>query len=323
MSCTPDVLSPWAAVVGTRFHGREESSGKSVYVGSAAGSISALRTRPNTGSLLWRFQTEGPVVSSPVVENGRVYLGSFDRSAYALSADAGSLLWQYQTAGHIASSPAVDGDIVYIGSFDHAVYALRANDGALLWRYQTGSIVVTTPGIGPAIASPESQAAPAQARERLMSWLASVGLEQEQHEVQRQVAAAKTAPRTTADRMLSQIEWQRETSLGENERSKGDWRAAAARFKALLARIEAQPAGAPLGRGSYAYCLTLHRLASCLVEAGQLAMAIGQLRTELAGLDALLQKEPGNPGFVHERHNALADLDVLLLRHQAVPVAPA
>jgi len=37
-----------------------------------------------TGDLRWRFQTEGPVLSSPFIVDGIVYVGSNDCYVYAL-----------------------------------------------------------------------------------------------------------------------------------------------------------------------------------------------------------------------------------------------
>jgi outer membrane protein assembly factor BamB len=49
-----------------------------------------------------------------------------DGFVYCLDAGTGSLLWKFQTNGPIVSTPAVQDGIVYIGSMDHQVYALRA-----------------------------------------------------------------------------------------------------------------------------------------------------------------------------------------------------
>ena len=39
-----------------------------------------------TGDLLWRFGTEGPIVSSPAAEDGLIFIGSTDHRLYALKA---------------------------------------------------------------------------------------------------------------------------------------------------------------------------------------------------------------------------------------------
>ncbi|MCK4316037.1 MAG: PQQ-binding-like beta-propeller repeat protein, partial [Anaerolineae bacterium] len=55
-----------------------------VYFGSVDGAIYSLDAQ--TSALRWRFQTDGPVTSSPTVVDGVVYIGSTDRHVYALSA---------------------------------------------------------------------------------------------------------------------------------------------------------------------------------------------------------------------------------------------
>ena len=89
-----------------------------------------LRTAP---SLKWKFQTGGPVESSPVVVNNTVYVGSGDKCVYAIDATSGKLRWKFQTGGEVISSPAIANGIVYIGSADSALYALNARTGEKVW----------------------------------------------------------------------------------------------------------------------------------------------------------------------------------------------
>ncbi len=76
--------------------------------------------------LLWTFEIEEGVYSSPAVLDGFIYVGSYDNYTYALDASNGNEKWQYETGGIISSSPAVSGGMVYIGSWDNNVYALDA-----------------------------------------------------------------------------------------------------------------------------------------------------------------------------------------------------
>jgi outer membrane protein assembly factor BamB len=39
-----------------------------------------------TGGLRWRMRTNGPVISSPIVDEDVIYIGSNDRLLYALPA---------------------------------------------------------------------------------------------------------------------------------------------------------------------------------------------------------------------------------------------
>ncbi|OGQ52165.1 MAG: hypothetical protein A3J24_10735 [Deltaproteobacteria bacterium RIFCSPLOWO2_02_FULL_53_8] len=94
--------------------------------------------------LKWSFATKGPVHSSPVVSGGRLFVGSYDNSLYALDAATGSLIWSFATEGEILSTPAVAKDVVYFGSKDGNVYALEAATGKLIWKHETIRGVVTS-----------------------------------------------------------------------------------------------------------------------------------------------------------------------------------
>ena len=103
---------------------------------------------PTLHSVKWRFQAKGPIVASPVVSDGAVYVGSNDYRLYALDARDGSMLWTYRTGGPVSSSPAVWNRAVFAASLDGYVYALDARSGALKWRFKTeGERRFTAPGI--------------------------------------------------------------------------------------------------------------------------------------------------------------------------------
>ncbi len=112
------------------------------------------------GSLVWRFATLGehyvsahgmygwplnstPVVdpwdfylSSPLVVDDTVYLGSSDEHVYALDAQTGKLQWRFKTGGVVHSSPAFADNKIIVGSWDSAIYALEAKTGKEIWRFQ-------------------------------------------------------------------------------------------------------------------------------------------------------------------------------------------
>ncbi|MDQ2075977.1 PQQ-binding-like beta-propeller repeat protein [Marinimicrobium sp. ABcell2] len=129
-----------------------------VYFLNRAGYVYALDLQD--GKPLWRFETGGesifstynlygidsddPVpdpwdffLSSPLVADGRVYVGSSDQRIYALDAETGARLWSFKTGGVVHASPALAGDTLIVGSWDSAIYALDAQTGAERWRFQT------------------------------------------------------------------------------------------------------------------------------------------------------------------------------------------
>ncbi len=103
---------------------------------------------PTLRSVAWRFHAKGPIVASPVVSNGVVYVGSNDFRLYALNARDGSMRWTYRTHGPVSSSPAVWNGAVFAASLDGYVYSLDAQSGTLRWRFKTeGERRFTAPGI--------------------------------------------------------------------------------------------------------------------------------------------------------------------------------
>ena len=58
------------------------------------------------GGIRWRFQTDGPVRSSPAVTATTVYIGSNDGHLYALDRQSGTLRWKTAALGQLSASPA-------------------------------------------------------------------------------------------------------------------------------------------------------------------------------------------------------------------------
>jgi eukaryotic-like serine/threonine-protein kinase len=83
----------------------------------------------------WKFKTNGPVVSSPAISDGTVYVGSYDRYVYAINQSDGKQRWAFKTQARVTSSPAVYAGRVFISSFDGNLYALDAKTGAQLWKF--------------------------------------------------------------------------------------------------------------------------------------------------------------------------------------------
>ncbi|MBK7976694.1 MAG: PQQ-like beta-propeller repeat protein [Deltaproteobacteria bacterium] len=88
-----------------------------------------------SGEAPWRYPTGKGIFSVPVIgEDGRVLVGSADRTFYAIEPD-GRLAWTFPTGEIIdsAGSVAADGTI-YFGSGDGHLYALDP-DGEQKWAF--------------------------------------------------------------------------------------------------------------------------------------------------------------------------------------------
>ena len=94
---------------------------------------------------VWRFETKGPVLSSPVVSAGLVFLGSRDGALYAVDAVRGTQQWKLQTGDQIEATAAVVGDFVYVGSHDGFVYAADTTSGVAQWKTALGRATRSSP----------------------------------------------------------------------------------------------------------------------------------------------------------------------------------
>jgi eukaryotic-like serine/threonine-protein kinase len=121
------VLSPVAMAQAT-FHGNIARTG----VFENAGPAQLKGTK-------WTFKTDGPIIGSPAVVNGVVFVGSLDGNVYAVDQETGKQKWKFKTLAsrQVTSSPAVDNGMVYFGGFDGVFYALDAETGTTKWTFLT------------------------------------------------------------------------------------------------------------------------------------------------------------------------------------------
>jgi len=93
------------------------------------------------GGVRWRFRTEGPVRSSPVVADGTVYVGSTDGNLYAIEASTGQERWRVDVGSPVSSSPAIASGLVIFVSADGVFHAVAADTGAPRWQFATGALL--------------------------------------------------------------------------------------------------------------------------------------------------------------------------------------
>lgn len=102
--------------------------------------------KPSTsGGQLWTFPTGKGIFSTPVVGgDGTVYVGSADRTFYALNPD-GSEKWSLLTGEIIDSSALLDDKgRVYFGSGDGHLYARDAATGEEVWTFEADDPAVNS-----------------------------------------------------------------------------------------------------------------------------------------------------------------------------------
>jgi outer membrane protein assembly factor BamB len=81
---------------------------------------------PESGEELWRVDLQGAVASSPVYNDGYLYLGSFARKLFKISPD-GEIVAEYATRDWVWGSPALVDGVLYAADLGGFVYALEDN----------------------------------------------------------------------------------------------------------------------------------------------------------------------------------------------------
>ncbi|WP_342119340.1 outer membrane protein assembly factor BamB family protein [Pseudoduganella sp. OTU4001] len=76
-------------------------------------------------------------VSSPVVAQGRLYIGAEDGNLYAFNLAGRKLAWLYHAGAGVASTPAVADGLVYALARDGRLHAVDAATGERRWEFST------------------------------------------------------------------------------------------------------------------------------------------------------------------------------------------
>jgi outer membrane protein assembly factor BamB len=69
------------------------------------------------GGVKWAFKAAGPIVTSPAIADGVVYIGSMSGHLYAIDQETGKEKWNFKSRMPIASSPALGGGVVLVVSW--------------------------------------------------------------------------------------------------------------------------------------------------------------------------------------------------------------
>ncbi len=108
-------------------------------VSTHSGLVCALHT--TDGAQIWQYKTGGKVYSPPLLMDGTVYFGGWDKTFYALDALTGRLKWKYTASESFSIAPVGANGRVFIGNDDLKMYCFDAQTGKLYWKTQFNSPV--------------------------------------------------------------------------------------------------------------------------------------------------------------------------------------
>jgi len=141
----------WKFETGDRVRSRPAVVDGMVYFTSDDNNLYALDSQ--TGGEGWRFDLGSAVVpisrtnlvgrvdyaiSSPVISEGVIYVGSANDWFYAVDASTGQEKWSFKVKwGPVRSTPAVSNGMVYFGDSLDMIYAVDLETGQEIWEFDT------------------------------------------------------------------------------------------------------------------------------------------------------------------------------------------
>jgi outer membrane protein assembly factor BamB len=95
----------------------------------------------------WSFDgLEGPVVSTPLLYEGKIIFGAWDRNLYALDEKTGALAWKWNNGSSVrnyspaACIPVAHDGVIYVVAPDRYISAIESATGKTLWRNNDATV---------------------------------------------------------------------------------------------------------------------------------------------------------------------------------------
>ena len=96
------------------------------------------------GTKAWEYEGKEEFGAPPAYSAGRVFIGDRRGKVHAVSAVSGEKLWTFEAEQEILASPNFAGQYVLIGSYDYSLYCLKAATGEKVWQVETDAQVHCT-----------------------------------------------------------------------------------------------------------------------------------------------------------------------------------
>lgn len=128
VSAARDARADW------RMYNHDASGSRHASDEHVLGPTNAWRLAP-----VWTHATPAAVTGTPAVTGGRVFVGDFSGSFYALRQRDGHLRWQTQVNGPVSASPLIHRKRVIFGDLAGFIYGLDKKTGAIDWQIRPNS----------------------------------------------------------------------------------------------------------------------------------------------------------------------------------------
>ncbi|WP_249978898.1 PQQ-binding-like beta-propeller repeat protein [Vreelandella olivaria] len=95
----------------------------------------------NSPELVWKFDTNSPVLSTPLINEESVYVSDFEGGVYALDKKLGEVKWNHEMGGRASFQISLSTDSLLVGRHpfreddESYLLAMDIESGEELWRY--------------------------------------------------------------------------------------------------------------------------------------------------------------------------------------------
>ena len=93
----------------------------------------------NIDGLAWKVSLGGPIVASPILCDGVLYVGAKDGGFQAVEPATGQTRWRFVADAPVTASAAIADGLAYFQSDAGTIYAVRTADGKPAWSRKTGA----------------------------------------------------------------------------------------------------------------------------------------------------------------------------------------
>jgi eukaryotic-like serine/threonine-protein kinase len=133
----------WKFNAGSAIHSSAIATGDKVYFADNRQTVYALDK--GNGKLKWSFNMGSKkdypwrfdyYYSSPVLHNGKLFIGGDDGYLYALHPETGKLIWKFSTNGIVRSTPAIYKNLLLFGDTEASLYAVNIETGKQAWIFR-------------------------------------------------------------------------------------------------------------------------------------------------------------------------------------------
>jgi len=104
-----------------------------VVIGDASGAVTAFHAGATSPSRRWRAHVGGAVDNSPVIAQGRIFVGAANGRVYSLAESSGRIGWSKPVGPAVTGQMAFQGGHLYVGASDGSLTELNSGNGSTVW----------------------------------------------------------------------------------------------------------------------------------------------------------------------------------------------